>query len=273
MIELGIDDAERWSLVAAAVGTAIVGLETLASPVEYADGGLLSGEFAQLQWPASSSVMSFALALLADAKFFLWCNVGQVLLSVAGIIQGLDGGPILPILPVGLLLLSIMRLLRTPYGGDGADQMLLLVLAGLSAGALFHDSEHGRKAAAWFIGAQLVLSYFVAGIAKLGGPTWRNGSGLVAVLGTTAYGVPGLRRLLISAPGRGIAFIASWIVIVFEVTFPLTLVIPGKFVLAYFSMGLLFHLSVAIVMGLNTFLPAFLAAYPPAIVCLLTNSR
>lgn len=59
--------------------------------------------------------------------------------------------------------------------------------------------------------------------------------------------------------------ILSLTVILFECLFPLVLILPKEFVLAFITMGFLFHLGTAIIMGLNSFWFSFVCFYPAVI--------
>jgi len=67
-----------------------------------------------------------------------------------------------------------------------------------------------------------------------------------------------------------LAITLSWAIIVFECSFFLVFFIDLKYVMILLAMGVLFHLTNAIVMGLNGFLFAFTAAYPAVFYCVLT---
>jgi len=100
----------------------------------------------------------------------------------------------------------------------------------------------------------------VAGTAKAISPIWRGGDAMIGVLSTEGYGVPSLGAKL--ARHRNVARLLCWSVITFECGCPLLLVAgtPGSVVLIV--AGLVFHVGIAALMGLNVFLWRFAAAYP-----------
>jgi hypothetical protein len=104
-----------------------------------------------------------------------------------------------------------------------------------------------EKACLLYIAIQVILSYFVAGIAKLRNPEWRSGHALETFL----------NRVDIMPP-KNVCFILSWVLMVFEVLFPLALKMPLPFVV----MAIFFHLTNVYVFGLNRFFFAWLAGYP-----------
>lgn len=136
--------------------------------------------------------------------------------------------------------------------------MQSVVWGGLVA---FHatDSLLVQHAAVFFVAAQLVLSYLTAGIAKLISPIWRSGQAVGLIMRTKTYGTPWLSRtvkqLHLSGP-------LSWATILFEVVGPLSVLAGPKPTLLFLAAGMLFHISIAIAMGLNTFVWAFTATFP-----------
>lgn len=79
-------------------------------------------------------------------------------------------------------------------------------------------------------------------------------------MSTIGYGSPPVGAFL--GRHRRLALAACWSVIVFECSAPFLLLLgtPGAF--AIIVVGLCFHLSIALLMGLNNFLWSFGAAYP-----------
>jgi hypothetical protein len=169
-----------------------------------------------------------------------------------------------PSLVMGIALLTILFLLRNPYGHDGADQMLLIIFAALSLVAL-DNTPFTRLIFFWFLTFQACLAYSVAGFAKLSARGWRDGSYLTAICGTSIYGHAGLARVLREKPI--FARITSRSLILWECSFPLALLAPPPVAYALIGTGLVFHLVNAYVMGLNTFLFAFVATYPAILFC------
>lgn len=243
----------------AAVGVVLGCLELLARPGTLRADGLLS-------WPVAR-LRSRRLSVGAPARAL------DVLLAPPGVqvvttVRLLAGGAVLlaptasAVSVVGLVVAAATTLLlmvRTSYGNDGADQMLLLVLIPCAAARLV-GTERALEYAIWFVAAQCCLAYVTSGLGKLAGRSWRDGTGLVGVLGTATYGVPRLAALLRRHPALALAL--SWSVILSEVLFPLVFVVPDPVALAMLAGGLSFHLGSAAVMGLNAFVWAFGAAYP-----------
>lgn len=261
--------AEALALCERLVGAATLlsSLELLARPRSLARGGLLSWEVAQLRaaWLTHGKLArcldrlfsgTGLLALLAlRAAAAAWLVVG------AGGIGGIGGtGGVHAAVVVVAATTTLLLMLRTPYGNDGADQMGLLVLLAAAVVRICGPRPAVLEAALWFIALQACLSYATSGLAKLAGRSWRDGSGIVGVLSTNTYGSPALATLL----GRHstLAVGASWLIIAGEALFPLVLVVPDPWIPVVLAGGLAFHLGCAVVMGLNTFVWSFGAAYP-----------
>lgn len=157
---------------------------------------------------------------------------------------------------------SLLVVLRSPFGLEGSDQMVILVLFCLLVAGL-------DPSIAWipiaFLAAQLCLAYVTAGLVKLFSPIWRQGAALPLIMSTSMYGSKRVHTLLTSASGA--AKVICWLLIFWEVTFPLSLLAPVPVFIFYLAIGVVFHTTNAVVMGLNNFLPSFLACYPPVISC------
>jgi hypothetical protein len=154
--------------------------------------------------------------------------------------------PVFPWLALAVALLQAARF-RGSYNG-GSDAMTLVVLLGLALARTF-SPQLGLA----YITAQLVLSYFLAGVFKLRDPAWRDGSALPRLLAAPQY-----RTTPLSIP---MARLAGYAVITFECTFPLAL-LDAATAWAFMLAGITFHVLNARVLGLNRFLWAWLAAYP-----------
>jgi hypothetical protein len=147
---------------------------------------------------------------------------------------------------------------RLTYGLDGADQMALIVMAGILV-ALVSPT--------WgvvLIAGQSLLSYVTAGVSKLFGERWRRGDAVLGITNTVGYGSARVRRLLRTS-GRGRAL--AWGTIAFEVAGPLLLLAGPQGAMVFVLAAFVFHVSIAAAMGLNNFVWSFVAALP-AVYCL-----
>lgn len=143
----------------------------------------------------------------------------------------------------------------------GSDSMFFQVQLGLFVASLGFANPLLVKIGLGWIAAQSVLSYFLAGVAKLKNAGWRNGVALRNLFSLDGPYVllSGVRGLAKSKP---LCALLGFGVVLFELAFPAVLVLPmeGKWVLL--GLGLAFHLANAVVLGLNRFVWAWAATYP-----------
>jgi hypothetical protein len=171
-------------------------------------------------------------------------------------------------LPCSLfIMLSCLYLSRrTRFGGDGSDQMGMVIATGvaiLSTGLVLND-RNVALSGVLAIGGQATLAYFIAGAAKLVSPAWREGSALMGVMKTQSYGHAFAVHFAEAQP-RFCKFIC-WTTIITEMLFPLILFVPSGLAIAGLLCFAVFHFSNAYFMGLNAFVWSFLAAYPSIMV-------
>lgn len=142
---------------------------------------------------------------------------------------------------------------RGTFNG-GSDQLKVVVLSGLTVAAVQPALVPLGLA---YVAAQVVLSYFVAGVVKVVEPMWRSGDALrrLAALPRYALSPPAARVM-----SRG-AWPLAWGVMLLELLFPLVFAGP-RVALVLLAGTLLFHVANAAALGLNRFLWAWLSAYP-----------
>ncbi|SRR5713226_2629303 len=263
MIILGHLDAApalQFTTVIAAVGVIVAALEDLSSIQHFSDNGILSWEIIQLEsrWSATGRRAAIAHYFLSFPRFkhvLMARLVSASVLAVLGLF-----GIVVPLLLFLVLLSTLTLSIRSFYGQDGAQQMNLVVFGALFLSALVPPNGVARTSCLWFIGLQAGLSYLISGANKAISSRWRDGTGLVGVLGTSIYGHRSAYTFLSDRPV--LAGILSWTVIVFECGFCTVFLVGYKYQLAILAAGALFHASTAILMGLNGFFFAWLATYP-----------
>ncbi len=153
---------------------------------------------------------------------------------------------------------------RGPVCG-GSDAMFFQVQLGLLIASLGVWVPILTKLGLGWIAAQSVLSYLLAGVAKLRNRGWWNGRALQNLLasdGPYVVFAPARRlashRLTCVALGGG--------VVLLELLFPAVLVLPAEGKLVLLALAFTFHLLNALVLGLNRFVWAWLATYPAILV-------
>ena len=169
-------------------------------------------------------------------------------------------GPITTLVALCCMVLTNTYLIwRIPRGLEGGDQLGHMTIVALLLSQLAQGNHLALTAAAIFLSSQLILSYLKAGTIKLSTIEWRNGDYLRSLAKSDIYGHDRIRDLakLPAAPR-----IASWVILLFELLFPIALLLPTSFFLPFMLMGICFHLANAIFMGLNVFAFMTLAIYP-----------
>jgi hypothetical protein len=195
---------------------------------------------------------------ILTGRIFQVLVAAHALAAVAFVVLLPAGRPFVAALALLVLVGHSAIHLRLLVGMDGADQMQTVVWAGLAVYAL-DIGPIADWAAAIFIVLQLLLSYAVAGIAKLVSPAWRGGTAIARITRTGTYCSPGVSAALQPRP---VSLVVGWVTIGFELFAPALLFAghPGLALLV--AAGVAFHIGIAVTMGLTTFVFAFLAAYP-----------
>lgn len=156
---------------------------------------------------------------------------------------------------------------RGTFNG-GSDYMATVVLTGIFMGRAF--SSYGSvwlAVSLGYVGFQLCLSYFVAGVSKLKKPNWRSGRALREFFQSEYYGVPEAIRKRVAGSHSDLFLTAlSAGLIAFECFFPAALLSPQACTV-FIAIALIFHLGNAWIFGLNRFLWAWGAAYPALFWC------
>lgn len=243
----------------AAFSILISSLELLFNRQILRDDGLLSWSVARLR--------DQALAAGRGAPFWnavsAYPNIVAINAATALIAASVAVGPrtwsISPIPALALYGAAFIGNVRTHYGHDGADQLAGFMVLSIGISGLV-PTTLSRIACISFFAFQACLAYGTAGWTKLPLRGWRDGTYLAAILSTRVYGTPPLGRFL--ASHRPFARAATLAVLAWECTIPLALVLPAPFAYAMLTAGLLFHVTNAVVMGLNTFVWSFVATYP-----------
>lgn len=261
-MSLAIDTAVR--VTSAILGGAIVlsSSELLAQYKRLEDRDLLGWDVGRYntKWMMKGPLGKIA-EFIFDAKRF---RILVILRLATGIMMAAIalwrplGGWILSIAFIETFLIAI----RSAFGLDGAYQMNLVALAGLWIHAVSPAGSLAASAGLWFITVQLSLSYVIAGLTKLVSAEWRNGSAVIGIIGTRIYGDEALFDLIKTR--HAVALMMAWSVMIFETSFGPLCLFGGKVTAVAMLMGVLFHLSNAVFMGLNGFLISFLAVYPIA---------
>ena len=253
-----IDTVYHATTILLGVGLAIKALETISLLPAYERHGVFDYSIAGSD--------SFLGSRLFPQISSLYSRTGVLILSAVSISSFLmllfvDFGSLaFRALLLLLILPNVALYYRQAFGLDGADQMSLLILLSLLICFIPWADPEIQKVGIWFIGLQLSLSYLVSGVAKLASKEWRTGTAIPGILSTFTYGTRLTRRFFVKH--RRLSLAVCWFVIAIEVLIPFGLFFGPQGALVVLGVGLMMHVSIAIIMGLNDFVWGFTAAYP-----------
>ncbi len=251
-------------VILASTGVFIASVELLTLKGEFEDGGLFSWNVLRTVSRVTLSVGSGRPRQLISHPFFVPAVTGARALAALILIFFSNNYALSTACVFAIIAASIVMYWRAPLGLDGSDQMSLITFVAVAIYKIFPGDVHVAQASLWFVAIQGCLSYCVAGIAKVISPVWRSGEALRRILGTRTYGSARVARLV---SGRGVCLALSWFLMLFECTIPLALAVGEIGFAMYAILGVLFHITNAVIMGLNTFVWAFVATYPAILFC------
>jgi hypothetical protein len=249
----------------ASIGVFVGSVELFSLKREFQDGGLFSWDVLRTVSRATLSVGTGRPRQLISHPFFVPAVTGVRALTALMLIFVDNFHGLSTACALAVIAASIVMYWRAPVGLDGSDQMLLITFVAVAIHELFPGDVHVARASLWFIAIQGCLSYSVAGIAKAISPVWRSGEAVRRILGTRTYGTS--RSASFVSGRNGVCLVLSWVIIVFECSFPLALALGKPGVAIFAALGIFFHISNAVIMGLNTFVWAFVATYPAILFC------
>ncbi|MGV9711610.1 hypothetical protein ACWDTI_13210 [Gordonia sp. NPDC003424] len=187
----------------------------------------------------------------------------QAVAAVVVIIEGM-GTTAGVVAALGCLVTAGYLRMRRQIGGSGAEQLTFIALVTFLLVVIAGGDDTARLVGDVFIGAQVLLAYGAAGVAKACSARWRQGGAMAGILSTEGYGLPRIGRYLAAHPGLDRAI--GWSVIAWEIGFVAILFAPTTIVLAILATGAVFHIGCAVLMGLNRFVWAFVGCYPAVFV-------
>ena len=254
-----IDKIYFFTMLLLSVGIIITSLEYLSIHKEFKSDGVFS-------WKVFSSRPEyFNLPPLFKKFNFIFDHIGFILLHSLRLFSAV----FLPFVEIHwikivlLLFLFISTLFfsfRNIVGNDGSDQMNSLIIVTLMIVYIINQPSI-YKIGIIFIAIQSILSYVIAGIAKLASQKWRNGVAVFEIMNTRTYGQENIARFLLAAP-KSLNYFICWNIIIFEVLFFAVLFLPEPWFLVFLLGGVAFHAYNSVAMGLNNFFWSFTATYP-----------
>lgn len=160
---------------------------------------------------------------------------------------------------ITLLVINILTAIRWrgTFNG-GSDYMSVIVLISLGISQLSSEGTY-QLAGVYYLCFHAASSYFFAGLVKIKNPDWRNGNALRSFITATIYSESAIVKSI--ANNRLFGKTISIVVISWELLFPLSL-LHQYTAIAFLSLGVMFHLCNAYIIGLNRFFFIWLATYP-----------
>jgi hypothetical protein len=260
------DNVIRSILLISTMGVTLSTIEDLYRIDVFSEGGVLSWRVLNIKSkPIILRPFWKALDYIFEPSTFakmLWLKlVASVSLVVVLLIHI---SPVVLAILTSFILFSLLLLnFRTVLGLDGAHHMNIVVFTASTLFFIAPAESWASRFCVVFIGAQAVLAYAVSGIAKLIGPSWRNGEAMAGIMSTKIYGHRALGKLFKNNPMLSTA--TGWSVMAFQCVFILTLFVDKETLSILLVLGTLFHVSTAVFMGLNGFVFSFVATYPAII--------
>jgi len=159
--------------------------------------------------------------------------------------------------------ISLSRLFLPIINGSDLVLNLFLIIAialPLNPKLNFKNSEHIQtiisNVALLFAQIQFALIYLLSGYDKLLSASWRSGAAIDSINNLTFFHNPFITLHL----NEVVCIVLSWSVIVFEIGFGF-LIWAEKFRIPLLVMGILFHLVIAVVLGLVDFALVMVICY------------
>lgn len=149
--------------------------------------------------------------------------------------------------------LRLQYILSGPVCG-GSDYMTQLTITTLVGVFIFKDYQ---EIFLGFLATQVLLSYLKAGWVKWTSKNWRSGGALQNIILHSSYKIPRFVKKM--SINLALVKAISWMVIIFEVSFFLSLS-NFKSAIIFCITAVLFHLGVWIAFGLNRFFWTWLTA-------------
>jgi hypothetical protein len=253
------DETFRAVVLIWSVGAVVSTLELLALRDQFTPGRLFAWSLVRRR-PAGTRRLGAHVGAVLDRGFT--AVLVTRLAAVVALVAAPADSALLDVSFVVVVATTLLVAVRFDRGKDGSDQMAAVVLVAMFVGFGPLSDDFLRTASLVFVAAQACLAYGVAGVAKVVSPVWRRGDALALILDTATYGTAGAAAALRRHDGLG-RFLTRSVVAV-EVAFGVGLVflLPAPYAWAFLAWGVGFHVGAAVLMGLNTFVWAFLSTYP-----------
>jgi len=236
---------------------AIASIQNLTNALAYSSRGLLAWPFIKYAYQSK-----FVEARIFDKVFgqkgFIALNITRILAIAAAAATAsatATANTTEKIALTTLLLLHSAIYIRSFLTMTAADQLNTILLAYLVIAAWFPKTAN---LCCCGIAIQTLFCYFANGLIKAIEPRWTSGIHLKGILLTENYSRKTIKKL---AEKQNLKTL-SRVVIAWELAAVIAPFLPKPLLYAYLAIGIGFHATIALVMGLNTFFWSFLATYP-----------
>jgi len=155
-----------------------------------------------------------------------------------------------------LTLVNSLIYIRTTMMHNAADQMNNIVLIGLLISQIFVKINSSDLVIIFF-GVTLILNYFTSGISKFHQKKWHNGYYLRETLIHRNIENPSYLRVIKKIDKR-VFKLSSPVVVYWQLSSVFTPFLPPALLLVFLFIGLCFHVSTGILLGLNNFIWTFI---------------
>jgi len=243
----------------ASIAVIIDCIEVLIERYQYTSRGIFSLEIIRMykKWMLNRYLDLFFNFLFGYPNYILLIIL-QLVIGVLVISQIFINISMFLILFIFIILL--LSHIRNHLVMSVSDQLQVIIFAVLLVFYLSPFNPIVQKTAIFFICFQSLLSYFMAGLAKLSSSAWKNGTAIKDIMNTESFGNKSFAKILIDKPF--ISKLVCWCVIIFECSFPVLIFTGLQTTFFLIILGILFHLSISIFMRFNSFFWSFIATYP-----------
>jgi len=243
--------AIRWLLL---ISLTIASIQNIFHSAAYSSRGLLSWKILKYAYEEKLFQKNLFDTIFNRTGYILLNLVRVALMTTAAV------SPASPLVMIGLFAANGALFCRSYLAMSAADQLNTILLFYLLLYACF-PSPAFLTITLCFIAVQSIFCYFCNGVVKALEPGWLDGSHLKRIFLTGSYSRNAVAALA-GKTGLEIFRLLSYGVILWELGAVVTPFLPAGALWVWLGIGLLFHLTVAVVMGLNTFFWTFLCTYP-----------
>jgi len=241
----------RWLLF---LSLTISSLHNISNSSAFGQNGLLAWSLQKYAYQEKGLEWTFLDNLFGRTGFVL-LNLLRLALLAAGF-----ANVFLPLVLPALLLVSVVIYIRAFLPMSGADQLNTIVLTCLVPGSMVPSPAiHAISLCA--IAGQVIFCYFSNGLLKTQAPGWWKGTHLKTLLLTGNYSRKGVAGLA-AITGQPLFRALGSMIVIWELSAILAPFLPAALLWTYLGAGILFHLTIAVVMGLNTFFWSYVSTYP-----------